>query len=109
MKMLMLLAMALLCGYVHAGEEPVSEAVKAIKEGVVSKAGDPTELVEVKEEAVRKIEELAAQGKDVSGAKELLESRIAFDPRKKGQNEQRIRSALDRINAAGVKKAVASK
>ena len=85
---------------VAAQETPVSEAFKAIKEGLVVKKGDPTELVAVNEVAVQKVESLAAQGKDVKDAVDYLESRINFDPRKKALNEQTIQAVRDRLNAA---------
>lgn len=89
----------------NAGDQ-ISEAAKAITEGIVAKAGDPTEIQSVKEEAVQKVEELAAKGQNVSEALTVLKSRIAFDPRKTSDNEARVKNALERIDAA-VKKAAA--
>lgn len=83
-----------------AQEEPLSEAVQAIKTGLVSKQGDATELVKVDEAAVQKLESLAEQGKDVKDAVDFLESRIGFDPRKKALNEQTLQPVRERLGKA---------
>ena len=85
---------------VRAEDAALSEDVTIVKDALVTKQGDITELVELKEKAVEQVENLAARGKSVQGAIDYLESRIKFDPRKEGTNRQKLQKALDRIKDA---------
>jgi TolA-binding protein len=94
-----ILASLCVLGLKADGAEP-SEAYKAITAGIVAKKGDISELITVDEAAVQKIESLADQGQDVTDAVEYLESRVAFDPRKKELNESRLQNVRNRLGTA---------
>lgn len=86
-------------------EAPLSEAFKAIQAGLIAKPGSVSDLTEVKEDALQKIENLAAQGQNVQDALDYLDSRIGFDPQKKDANAQRLQTARDRIAKAAASSA----
>lgn len=88
-----------------AVEAPASEAFKVVKAGLVAKTGDATELVMIKEEAVKDIEQRAGKGEDIKDALDYVLTRVGFDPSKKAQNEQRLKDVLDRLKAAAKKSA----
>lgn len=97
---LALLVVGLNTAWVSAQDAPMSEAVKAIKDGLVSEQGDATALVRVDEVAVQKVESLAAKGNDIKDAVDYLESRINFDPLKKVRNEKALQPVRDRLDKA---------